>query len=84
MSVEDKKLLRELMRDLGRRRNLDLTDVKVSVSRAVGYVGGILRPAPGEFLEPKAEAKAILDSCRRIPGLRDVVFEARWELGSKR
>lgn len=84
MSVEDKKIARELLRELSRRRNIDVSDTKVSVSRAVGYVSGIIRAAPGEYLDPKAEAKSILDSCRRIPGLRDVVLEARWELGSKR
>lgn len=84
MSVEDKKLARELMRELSRRRNIDLSDVRVSVSRMIGYIAGIIRPAPGEFLDPKAEMKSILDGCRRVPGLRDIVFEARFEMGTKR
>jgi len=84
MSVEDKKLTRELMRELNRRRNIDVSDVRCSVSRAVGYISGVIRAAPGEFLDPKAEAKSILDGCRRIPGLRDVSIDARFEVGSKR
>ncbi len=81
MSVEDKKLARELLRELNRRRNIDVCETKVSVARCVGYISGVIRAAPGEYLDPKSEAKSILDASRRIPGLRDVVLEARWEAG---
>lgn len=84
MSVEDKHMAREVMRELARRRNIDITDTKVSVSRAVAYVGGVIRAAPGEYIDPKVETKSLLDGCRRIPGLRDVALDVRWELGSKR
>lgn len=83
MSVEDRTTARLVMRELNRRRHLDLSDVKVSVSRGVAYVGGVIRASLGEWLDPKAEMKAILDGCRRVPGLKDVAFEARFEQGSK-
>ena len=84
MSVEDKQLCRELSREMGRRRNIDISDTKISVSRCVGYIGGVIRAAPGETLDPKVEAKLILEGCRRVHGLKDVQFDARFETGSKR
>ena len=50
MSVEDKKLARELLRELNRRRNIDVCETKVSVARCVGYISGVIRAAPGEYL----------------------------------
>ncbi len=49
MSVEDKKLARELLRELSRRRNIDVTDVK-SASRVPSDMSPALsaRP-PGNF-----------------------------------
>ncbi|HOS42212.1 MAG TPA: hypothetical protein PK794_00825 [Armatimonadota bacterium] len=84
MSVEDRTMARLVMRELGRRRHLDLTDVKVSVSRGVAYIAGIIRPSLGEWLDPKAEMKAIMDGCKRVPGLRDVAFEAKFDQGAKK
>jgi len=84
MSVEDKKLLREVMRELSRRRNIDASDVRLSVSRAVAYVGGVIRPAVGENLDVKFEIKNIIDGMRRIPGIRDAVVDARFEQSTKK
>jgi hypothetical protein len=83
MSVEDRTTARLVTRELNRRRHLDLTDVKVSVSRGVAYIGGIIRPMLGEWMDPKVEMKAIMDGCKRVPGLKDVAFEAKFEQGSK-
>ena len=84
MSVEDKKLLREVMREMNRRRNIDVSDVRCSVSRSVAYIGGIIRPAPGENLNVKEETKSIIDGLRRIAGLRDASVDARFELSTKK
>ena len=84
MSVEDKQLCRDLQRELNRRRHLDLSDTKVTVTRGVGYVSGIIRASMGEFLDPKAEAKALQDISRRMHGLRDLVIEAKIEQSSRK
>jgi hypothetical protein len=84
MSVEDKKLARELQRELYRRRHLDLTETKYSVTRCVAYIGGIIRPSMGEYIDPKVEEKALIDGAKRVPGLRDVVFEAKFVIDAKR
>jgi osmotically-inducible protein OsmY len=83
MSVEDKTLARLLFRELNRRRHLDLSDVKCSVTRGVGYIGGIIRPSLGEFMDPKAELKAIQDGAKRVPGIRDVTIDVRFEMSAK-
>ena len=84
MSVEDRTTARLVMREVNRRRHLDITDIKVSVSRGVVYIAGVIRPSLGEWLDPKAEMKSIMDGCRRIAGVKDVAFEARFEQGSKK
>ena len=84
MSVEDKKMLREVMREMSRRRNIDISDTRLSVSRCVAYIGGVIRPAPGENLDIKFEIKNIQEGMRRIPGLRDAVVDARFENSTKR
>jgi hypothetical protein len=84
MSVEDKLLSRQLQRELYRRRHLDLSDVRLDVTRGVGYVGGTIRPSTGEFIDPKVEAKALADSVKRIPGLRDCIIDVKWDIGAKR
>lgn len=82
MSVEDKKMARLMLREIGRRSELDLSDVKVSVARYVGYVAGVIRPQMGCYISnPKEEIKAIHDLGMRVPGLRDVVVEATFDLG---
>lgn len=83
MSVEDKQTLRTLMRELNRRRSLDISDMRIGVTRGVAFIGGVIRPSPGENLDPKAEIQSIKDSIRRIPGLKDVVFECRFDISSK-
>lgn len=84
MSVEDRTMARLLMREVNRRRHLDLTEIKVSVSKGIGYVGGIIRPNLGEFMDPKAEMKAITDGAKRIPGIRDVVIDAKFDISSRK
>jgi hypothetical protein len=84
MSVDDKRIWRLLQHEIYRRADLDLTDTLVSVQRGVGSITGIIRPMPGVYLNYKDEMKALMDSARRIPGLRDLVIDARWEAGSKK
>jgi len=84
MSVEDKLLARELMRELSRHRNLDISDVKVSCSRGIGYIAGVIRGAPGEFIDPKVEAKAIAEGARRVNGMKDVQIDAKFEISHKK
>jgi hypothetical protein len=84
VSVEDKQIWRLLQHELYRRQDLDMTDAKVSVQRGVGSVSGIIRPMPGVFVDFKDQMKMFSDSARRIPGLRDLVIEARWEPGTKK
>ncbi|MHB9130760.1 MAG: hypothetical protein ACYDBB_06680 [Armatimonadota bacterium] len=84
MSVEDKQLARLLTREMYRRRHLDLSDMRLDVTRGVGYIGGTIRPSTGEFIDPKTEAKALTDSVKRVPGLRDCVIDVKWDTGSKR
>ncbi len=83
MSVEDKMIAREVMREFSRRRNLDASDVKISVSRGIGYVSGIIRAAPGENIDPKVEIKSIQESSRRIGGLKGLSIEATFDTSSK-
>lgn len=84
MSVEDKQFTRELMRELGRRRNIDITDTRLTVARGIAYIGGVIRAAAGEYIDPKADKQSIIDGVRRIPGIRDVNFDARFEISSKK
>jgi hypothetical protein len=84
MGVEDKMVARELLREFNRRRNIDVSDVKISVSRGIGFVGGVIRAAPGESLDPKVEMKAIQESARRISGLKGLTIEARFDTSSKK
>ena len=84
MSVEDKQLARELSRELTRRRSIDISDTRFSVTRGIAYVGGVIRPSPGEVFDPKAETEQIKDAIKRIPNMKDVVFEARFEMATKR
>jgi hypothetical protein len=84
MSVEDKQMTRELTRELYRRRNLDLSDARINVARGVGYIGGVIRPAIGEYIHPKDELKTLQDVAKRVRGLRDLVIDARFEMGRRR
>ncbi|MHB9026753.1 MAG: hypothetical protein ACYC7E_21690 [Armatimonadota bacterium] len=84
MSVEDKQLGRELSREMNRRRHLDISDVRLSVTRGVGYIGGTLRPSVGEFFDPKVELNSLKEISKRIPGLRDLVVEVKFDMGAKR
>jgi len=84
MSVEDKQLLRELMRELNRRRSIDITDTRMGVTRGIAWVGGIIRPSLGEVFDPKTEMEQIKESIKRIPNMKDVNFEARIEISTKK
>ncbi|HEY3418014.1 MAG TPA: hypothetical protein VGM23_14140 [Armatimonadota bacterium] len=84
MSVEDKQLGREVSRELNRRRQLDISDVRMSVTRGVAYIGGTIRASVGEFIDPKVELKSLQEISKRVPGLRDLVVDVKFELGSKR
>lgn len=84
MSVEDKQMWRLLERELTRRQDLDFTDTKVSVARGIGYISGVIRPQLGSLIVPREEIKAIMDSTRRIPGLRDIVFDAKFVIDTKK
>lgn len=84
MSVEDRTTARLVMRELARRRHLDLAEVRVSVSRGVAYVAGIIRPMLGEYMDPKAEMKAITDGVKRVPNIKDVAFEAKFDMSAKK
>lgn len=84
MSVEDKQLLRELMRELNRRRSIDVSDTRMGVTRGVAWVGGIIRPSLGELIDPKTETEQIKDAIKRIPNMKDVNFEAIFEISTKK
>lgn len=84
MSVEDKQLGRELSRELTRRRSIDISDIRMTVTRGVAYIGGIIRPSLGETFDPKVETEQIKDAIKRIPNMKDVVFEAHFEISTKK
>jgi len=84
MSVEDKQLLRELTREMNRRSNLDISDIRLGVTRGVAYIGGIIRPSLGEIIDPKVDTEHIKEAVKRIPNMKDVIFDARFEISTKR
>lgn len=85
MSVHDKELWRRLNQELNRRASLDFGEARTSVTRGVGFISGVVRPQTGVFLDMKEELKTTLDVVRRnVPGLRDLVIDARIEIASKR
>ena len=84
MSVEDKQIWRALERELTRRQDLDLSDTKVIVQRGIGYISGIIRPQVGSYIVPKEEIKAIMETSRRVPGLRDIVIDAKFVIDTKK
>ena len=84
MSVEDKQLLRELTRELNRRRSIDISDVRLGVTRGIAYVGGIIRPTLGEYFDPKTEKEHIKEAILRIPNMKDVQFDAIFEISTKK
>lgn len=80
MSVEDKRISRLLEHELVRAANLDVSDVNIKVMHGVGYIGGVIRPATGmHSLNMKNEMRVFAESTRRIPGLRDLVIDAKLE-----
>jgi hypothetical protein len=84
MSVEDKQLGRELLREMSRRRSIDISDTRMTVTRGVAWVGGIIRPSLGEEFDPKVETEQIKDLIKRIPNMKDVVWEAHFEISTKK
>jgi len=84
MSVEDKQLLRELNRELNRRQSIDISDIRLGVIRGVAWIGGIIRPSLGELFDPRVETEQIKEAVKRIPNMKDVTFEARFEISTKR
>jgi len=84
MSVEDKQAQRTLSRELFRRQSLDLADVIVSVMRGVGYISGVIRPQSGVYLNMKEEMQILKDMAKKVPGVRDIVIDAKIEQTSKR
>lgn len=85
MSVEDKRVSRLLEHELYRFQSLDISDVTVIVTRGVGYIGGVIRPATGMYsLNIKDEMRIIIEMSRKIPGLRDLVIDAKIEQSPRR
>lgn len=85
MSVEDKKLSRLLEHEMYRYQSLDVSDVNVQVTRSVGYIGGTIRPAAGlYYLNMKEEMRILTEASRKIPGLRDLVIDAKIETSPRR
>lgn len=85
MGIEDKKMARQIQRELARRGDLDFSEAKVSVARYVGYIAGVIHPQPGmTIMNRKEELKIIHDLAMRVPGLRDVVIEATLDDGIKK
>jgi len=84
MSVEDKHIGREVLREMNRRRSIDITDARMSVTRGIAWIGGIIRPSLGEEWDPKVEKEQIKDLLKRIPGVKDVVVEAKFEVSQKK
>lgn len=80
MSVEDKRIYRLLEHELHRYQSLDISNMTLGVIRGVGYIGGIIRPAVGMYnLNMKDEMRIILENTRRVPGLRDLIIDAKIE-----
>ncbi len=79
MSVEDKQIARLVQRELNRRQTLDVTGVKIAVTRAVCTLSGVIKPSTGQFIRPAEEEKALLETARRIPGLKGMYIEVHWE-----
>lgn len=84
MGVEDKHIGREVLREMNRRRSIEIMDTRMSVTRGVVWVGGIIRASLGENWDPKVEKEQIKDMIKRVPGVKDVVIEAKFEVSSKK
>jgi hypothetical protein len=78
MGIEDKRISRILEHELYRFQSLDITEAKVTVVHAIGYVGGILRPSKEVgYLDMKNEVRILQDHVKRIPGLNSLVVDAK-------
>ncbi len=78
MTVEDKRIGRLLEREIHRFQSVDVTDTKINVYHGVGYLGGVIRPAPGLYgLNMKEEIRIITESARKVPGLKSLVIDAK-------
>jgi hypothetical protein len=85
MGLEDKRISRLLEHELYRFQSLDISDARIQVTHGVGYVGGVIRPAAGlYYLNMKEELRVVTESTRKIPGLRDLVIDAKIEQSPKR
>lgn len=80
MTVEDKRIGRLIEREIHRYQSLDVSETKVVVFHGVGYLGGILRPATGQYgLNMKEEMRILTEASRKIPGLKSLVIDAKIE-----
>ncbi|HEY3378269.1 MAG TPA: hypothetical protein VGL77_12325 [Armatimonadota bacterium] len=78
MGVEDKRIYRLVEHELHRYQNIDLEEVRVTVTNGIVYIGGVLRPAVGmHYINIKEEARIIGESMRKVPGMRDLVIDAK-------
>ena len=85
MSLEDKKVTRQLERELNRFQSLDVTDTRVQVIHGTAYVGGIIRPATGQYsLNIKEEMRIFTEITLKVPGIRGLTIDARLETSPRR
>lgn len=85
MSVEDKRIGRQLEREINRFQSLDLGDIRIQVFNGNAYVGGIIRPAIGQYsLNIKEELRVFTETSMKVPGIRSVTIDARVETSPKK
>lgn len=84
MPVADKDLAIRCRREFIRRQGLDSTLIEVSAIQGVVTIRGELRPVRGQDIDLQHELEVIMQSIRRIPGVRDVRSEVGVRYGAGR
>ena len=85
MSLEDKKVTRQLERELYRFQSLDVTEARVQVMNGNAYLGGTIRPANGMYtLNIKEEMRIFTEIALKMPSIRSLVIDARLESSPRR
>jgi hypothetical protein len=85
MSVEDKRITRQLEHELNRFQSLDISEAQLLVIHGTAYLGGILRPAIGMYsLNIKEEMRIFTEIAMKVPGIHGVTVDAKLEMSPRK